>query len=247
MFLLAARARSLNEAQKLLALGFDILEITLPCPGGLEEERAWAELARQNHLTFLGHGPNEGDPNDLVNLEKKYLPQLKLALEAAQRLECPGLTIHFWFESLWVKQDVALEKISLLARVVEWGTALGVAVNLENLSEPWIDLKPPLDAIPDLGLTLDVGHAQLLHPENTAPDIIERFFHRLRHLHLHDNNGGPGPQDDLHLIPGQGRVPFSRIFGLLKQRDYNRTATLELWPHEMIQGRDFVLEAWRRA
>jgi len=247
MIRLGARARNVADGRACLDLGFELLEITLPCPGGPEEEAAWAELARENSFNYLAHGPEEGNPADLVHLENDYLPRLEAALAAAQRLKCLGLTLHFWLDSRWLKHPCLDGKIALLARIVDRGRALDVPVNLENLSENWEDLAPALTAVPDLGLTLDLGHAQLMRPESTAPAILDRFFPRVRHLHLHDNRGGRGPRDDLHLIPGRGIVPFARIFAILKALDYKRTATLELHPHEMDEARDWVEIAWREA
>lgn len=249
MIRLAARARSIEEAEQCLALGFDLLEITLPCPGGPEEERAWSEFSGRHQVAYLAHGPEEGNPFDLARLKREYMPRLRQALAAAERLGCLGLTVHFWLDSRWIKLPAAdiQDKVSLLARVAAWGASAGMPVNLENLSEDWTDLERPLAAIPDLGLTLDVGHAQLLRPENAAPGIIVHLFGRLRHLHLHDNHGGRSSKDDLHLIPGQGQVPLARIFGLLKERGYDRTATLELRPHEMAAARDWVTRVWEQA
>lgn len=120
-------------------------------------------------------------------------------------------------------------------------------MNLENLSEPWTDLDPAFTRVVDLGLTLDVGHAQLLTRCNTAPELIERFHSRLRHLHLHDNHGGWRPADDLHLPPGRGVVPYPLIFRTLRQYGYEGTATLELAPDEWGPARAWVLDAWREA
>ncbi|MBW2061977.1 MAG: sugar phosphate isomerase/epimerase [Deltaproteobacteria bacterium] len=245
MIQISARTRSLEAAEIILAQGFSILEITLPCPGGLEEEQAWGELARRRGLTLLGHGPEEGDPRILSRLESEYLPQLKLALEAAERLGVTLLTIHLWLDSNRLGPEVIKGKIDLLGRVVEWGVDAGVLVNLENLSETWTDLASPLNRYQGLGLTVDLGHAMLMHPENTAPEIINRLYERIHHLHIHDNHGGGSPRDDLHLFPGQGKVPFPQIFRLLKERGYNRTATLELEPPEMASARDWVLALWQ--
>ena len=43
MLKLAARVHNMDEALECLAMGFDQLEISLPCSGGMEEEKAWAE------------------------------------------------------------------------------------------------------------------------------------------------------------------------------------------------------------
>lgn len=243
MLPLAARARYLDEVYQCLALGFNLLEITLPC-GTPAEEQAYNQVRADRGVHYLAHGPQEGDPSQLVHLEKGYLPQLRQALEACRRLDCPGLTIHFWLEPRWLKPEIIKGKIELLARVVEWGETLGIGVYLENLSENDSALAAALEAVPALGLTLDVGHAQLLQKENVAPAILDRFHHRLRHVHLHDNLGGYSPRDDRHLPPGQGQVPFMAIFERLKKYGYQGPATLELKPEELTAARDWVTRLW---
>ncbi|MEW6263275.1 MAG: sugar phosphate isomerase/epimerase family protein [Thermodesulfobacteriota bacterium] len=241
---LAARVRGLEEAGQCLILGFKTMEITLPCPAGQAEEDRYRELALHHGLSYLAHGPEEGDPRDLEHLEKEYLPRVERAVQAAAGLGCLGLTIHFWLEPRWLKPEVIDRKIKLLSEAASWGRRWGVPVNLENLSESWAALEPVMSSIPDLGLTLDLGHAQLLRKENASLDIIEHFFDRIRHIHLHDNQGGDSPRDDLHLPPGQGAVPFQAIFTELKKRGYRGTATLELKPSQLVEARDWVAKVW---
>ena len=62
-------------------------------------------------------------------------------------------------------------------------------------------MRPFLEPIPELGLHLDIGHANLLLPQNSSDEIITAFRGRLRHVHLHDNKGGSA---DLHLPLGCG-------------------------------------------
>jgi len=247
MIQLSARIYSLDDAEELLSLGFEFLELSLPCSNGLKEETAWQEIAGRPGLTLLAHGPREGNPQDLDQLENRYLPDLKLALEQASRLNVPLITVHLWLESRYLPPETVSAKIELLNRVTDWGSDLGVKVALENLSESSADLEPALSRIPKLVLTLDLGHSMLLTPESTAPEIIINHFDRIAHIHLHDNHGGYSTKDDLHLIPGQGKVPFSPLFRMLKERGYDRTATLELKPHEMAEARDFILSSWNKA
>jgi sugar phosphate isomerase/epimerase len=247
MLTIAARAKNINQGQTLAASKFRVLEITLPCPGGDTEFAAWSNLCNSGDVLFLAHGPEEGNPADIQGLESGYLPKLRLAMEQAVHLECGLLTIHFWLESRFLSSDVIDAKVKLLERVVNWGNDLGVRVNLENLSESYLDLNRAMEAIPTLGITLDVGHAQILSEKNTSLAIIENLFPRIRHLHLHDNLGGNSPKSDLHLPPGQGIVPFDAIFKSLFSRGYNSTGTLELEPDEAIKARDWVIEAWEKA
>ena len=247
MLKLCARVHSLDDIEIILEQGFKVLEISLPCQGGHEEEQAWSELAQQRGLNLMGHGPNEGNPQDLTHLANECLPKFRQALEAAGRLGATLLTIHFNVDSRWLPPETVQGKIDLLAKLADWGSELTVQVNLENLSESSKDLEKALLEVPNLGLTLDVGHAMLTHETSTAPEIIRQLFDRISHLHLHDNHGGKSVRDDLHLIPGDGKVAFSEIFGMLKKRGYSRTATLELAPHEMALARKRVSDLWMNA
>ena len=247
MIRLCARAHTVDGIETILDVGFEVLEVSLPCVGGAKEEEAWAELVRARGLALLGHGPNEGDPRDLAHLADKTLPKFRAALEAARRLGATLLTIHFNVDSRWLPPETVAGKIELLNRIADWGAELGVQVNVENLSEGAADLEKALLEVPGLGLTLDVGHAMLTHRTSTAPEIIARLFDRITHLHLHDNHGGKSPRDDLHLIPGEGVVDFAGLFRALKAKGYDRTATLELAPNEMALARERVTALWEGA
>lgn len=247
MFEIGARIHNLEDAETILAEGFRMLEISLPCRGGREEEAVWKGLSAERGLTLFGHGPNEGRPTDLDFLEKETLPVFREALDEAQRIGVVLLTLHFNVDTRWIPAETVKGKIELLRQVTGWGRKRGIRVNLENLSEAAAVLKPALAGVPDLGLTLDFGHAMLTHQSSTAPEIIERLSDRIAHLHLHDNHGGMSVKDDLHLIPGEGEVDFPGLFKLFKARDYHRTATLELKPHELALGRQRVIDFWNKA
>ena len=244
---IGARIHNLEDAGPILLGGFKMLEITLPCKGGQEEEMAWKHLLEKNGLSIYGHGPNEGQPRDLEYLERETLPLFREALEAAQRIGVVLLTLHFNVDTRWIAQETVKGKIELLKRITQWGLDRKVAVNIENLSEAADVLEPALDDVPGLGLTLDFGHAMLTHPASTAPEIIERLSSRITHLHLHDNHGGLRVKDDLHLIPGEGEVDFLGLFKSLRSRNYHRKATLELAPHELALGKQRVVDIWNEA
>jgi sugar phosphate isomerase/epimerase len=247
MINLFARAHSLDAIEPILREDFTGLEITLPCSGGRDEEKAWSELARENGLVLLAHGPNEGNPRDVEFLAENTLPKLKTAIEEASRMGVIILTIHFNVDSRWLPPETVAGKIELLKQIAAWGTEFGVQVNIENLSETADDLKAALVEVPGLGLTLDTGHAMLTHPTSTAPEIIKQLFRYITHLHLHDNYGKDGVKGDLHLIPGEGEVNFSELFTLLKEKGYDHSATLELAPDEMAKGCQRVTDYWQEA
>ena len=129
------------------------------------------------------------------------------------------------------------EKIKALREIVDYGKRNSVAINLENLTETADDLDRVLNAEPDVGITLDVGHANLHGLENISISIIDRLGQVIRHVHLHDNRGGTGRYDDLHLPIGHGRVEFKPIIASLCDMGYRGTMTFEVKPEFQEAGR----------
>jgi sugar phosphate isomerase/epimerase len=96
------------------------------------------------------------------------------------------------------------------------------------------------EAVPGLGLTLDVGHAELITRKNRSFEIIERLRDSICHVHLHDNRGGRGSDDDLHLPIGQGIIDFTRVLEALTISGYKGTMTLELEHKDLDASRQIV-------
>ncbi|MGC8602599.1 MAG: sugar phosphate isomerase/epimerase family protein [Desulfomonilaceae bacterium] len=122
------------------------------------------------------------------------------------------------------------EKIRAFKEIVQYNQKNSVAINLENLSETAEDFDPVIDDVPGLGLTLDVGHANLGGSENKSIAFIEKFGKLIRHVHLHNNRGGQSQYDDLHLPIGDGNVDFATIMTSLMNAGYDGTLTLEVKP-----------------
>jgi len=177
---------------------------------------------------LIGHGPHEGPPNDLGSLWNTYYPNLRATVEAAAQLSIHFLTIHLWMDPRFVKPTVILEKLEILRRIFLLGRNSGVLISLENLSESSDDLSRVVSAIPELSLTLDVGHGELLSDRNASYKILEDLFPWIGHVHLHDNFGGKGVKDDRHLAIGMGSIEISNILRKIVETGYTGTVTLEL-------------------
>lgn len=105
----------------------------------------------------------------------------------------------------------------------------GICLMVENLPTGFnsaAQLQDLLDPMPAVGLHLDFGHANLGVERNTAPEILEKYGDRLRHVHLHDNKGG---NQDLHLPLGAGNIDLGEVVRSLKRCRYNGTITLEVF------------------
>ncbi len=73
------------------------------------------------------------------------------------------------------------------------------------------------------GLCLDVGHLFLLHIDFTH--YISVLGHRIKTLHLHDNDG----INDCHLAPYTGNVPWANLLQALKSVGYHGTINFETY------------------
>jgi sugar phosphate isomerase/epimerase len=239
--LLGGKATSLDDVISLSKLGLQFAEITIVDPDDLrrlhDEYRA---LLRKGDFFYLCHGPSEGDPNDLHSLETIYLPKLVRILDMMPELEMQLLTLHLWMDPRFVSEESIAYKIDLLNRIIQRTSGSGITVCLENLSESVVYLTEVLSTIPQLCLTLDLGHAELLSKENTSFGFLAHCPDRIRHIHMHDNHGGTSPGDDLHLPPGEGKIDFQKIFQKLHAVHYRGTITLELRPGQIESSLGYV-------
>ena len=234
---LGGTARSPDDVRRLKQLGLQFAEIPIVDPdkfaGSIGEYRA---LKKNSDIYYLCHGPREGDPNDIGTLENTYLPKLMQILTIMPELDMRLLTVHLWLDPRFVNPELITHKIGLLGRLIDRAKEMGITVCLENLSETASHMAEIFRALPDLGLTLDLGHAQLLTENNTAFGFLDRYPDRIKHVHIHDNRGGNSSSDDLHLLVGEGIVDFERAFQRLNEIGYRKTITLELRPAEIVRN-----------
>ncbi len=233
-----APVRSLDDITRLRRTGFDFGEIAMANAGA---RRMWWESGFINgglgKFFLMAHGPLEGDPNDAGSLWNRYVPNLLATVDTLNRMSIRSLNIHLLVDRRRVSNLVLAEKTRALKEIVEHGRKNSVAINLENLSETAEDFEPVIGQVPDLGLTLDVGHANLGGSENKSIAIIEKFGKLIRHVHLHDNRGGQSKDDDLHLPIGAGTVDFKAILTSLMSAGYDGTLTLEVKPELQADSR----------
>ena len=137
--------------------------------------------------------------------------------------------------------------IESLGELIEHGKKRGVGIMIENLPGDYNNVQQLgelLDPLPDLGLHLDIGHANLMVPYNTTEEILQRYGSRLRHVHLHDNKGG---HEDSHLPLGAGNIDLNRMVRALQSCGYDSTITLEVFSpdrHYFEYSRDKLQRVW---
>ena len=236
MILIGGRAHNLDEVIAVSRLGLPFIEVSLDDPATVS---GWLprllEIKHNSNTSFLAHYPNEDNPFDVKILRDKFLPRIKALMDLSRRLEINKATIHFWMDKRWAPAELLNGKLDILSRIVNCGHEYGITVCIENLSERAESFAPAFEAIPDLKMTLDIGHAQLLARQNTSFRFIEDHFSRIAHIHAHDNKGGTTVKDDLHLALGEGSVDYRAIFQALVGKGYDSTITMEVKVRDMLR------------
>jgi len=234
MVTIGGRAHTIEEIHKVGKLGYPFAEINIDNPESIEADLdVLRGLKEEYGLYYLAHYPNEGNPNDLKNLRENFLPKVKRLIELSAELEIRKGTMHFWMDKRWADADVIAAKLEMLTELVEHAKSHQLLLCLENLTARHDSFSNYFAAVPDLRMTMDIGHGQLLTKGNTAFGFMEHVFPKIAHVHVHDNMGGTGVKDDLHLPLGEGKVDYPQILTILKEKGYDSTITMEVKPEDM--------------
>lgn len=185
------------------------------------------------------------------SIRRAAVEELKYCLEAFGRIGAKWMNLHpgrkpplhDW--KFTVHQN--LQSLhDLLPVAKNWDVGLMVE-NIPGEFNSLPEISELLDPIPELGLHLDIGHANLMVAQNTADEILRKFASRLRHVHLHDNKGGAA---DLHLPLGSGSINVRHYVQLLRSSGYDSTVTLEVFTEDRYyveHSRDVLQQLWNEA
>lgn len=186
---------------------FDFIEITIQ-PSLLEKFEALIPGLKEKigKTEILGH----------IHDGVLALDAIKKNIELLAQLGIQKITIHP-FEKLGIP-----ENIELLKKVAEFCATKNIQLCLENISKPPYNsvenIKAILEQLPDVKLTLDVGHA------NRAGELdkfLEVFKGKIGHIHLHDNMG---QMDHLFFTD---KNKFDQAISKIKATGYDGTVLME--------------------
>ena len=244
-----------HELAWMAGMKLDFIDLTLEPPAAAtwqlrpDDVRA---LLRDHGLGVIGHTAFYLPiASSFESLRRAAVAELKHAAEFFAAIGAPWMNVHPDGHAPFVDQPTVVHRnIVSLRELVEFARPLGVKIMLENVPGRFnsvAQLSPIFDALPEVGLHLDIGHSNLSVAHNTAPELIARFAGRLAHVHLHDNRGGHA---DLHLALGMGDVDVAGHVRTLRASGYDGTITLEVFArdrHYLGYSRDRLREMWAAA
>jgi len=242
MAIIGGRAHNIEQIHEVGKLGYPFVEISLEKPEEIKEQLDdLLKLKETYNIFYLAHYPNEGNPSDINKLKTNFIPKMKMLFKLSHDLGISKGTMHFWMDRRWASPSLISAKIELLSDLVDHATQCGIVLCIENLTERSDSFSTAFNAIPNLRMTMDIGHGELLSKENTTLEFTEHLFQKIAHIHVHDNYGGTSVKDDLHLALGEGIVDFPKILTLFNKKGYESTITMEVMPVDMQRTLDAIL------
>ena len=253
-----------DEILRFGKLGFDYVEI------GIEEPQATPQmLMRQNQeilrslsetrLFALGHTAywvGFGSAHEKVR--RGWVEEAKDMIQAASQLRIHLLNFHYNARLGRVGAKEAsrnnfVENFSNSMReLTQFAESMNVELMLENPPPQGVYPLEGIDyfaqvinSVPKLRLHLDVAHAYIENGMKGVQQYLDTFGDKLVHVHLHDNHG----KQDEHLPLGRGKIDIRKVVKALKEIDYCRTITFEVFTSrtDAVRSRELFKKRWERS
>lgn len=201
--------------------------------------KALRDVAGSYGFAYTVHAPfadiNIAAPSKTIR--RVVLKRLERSIRCASELDAklwvfhPGVRTGVTYFYPGLEWRLNLESTRKLLRVAE---EYDLKIAVENVPEPYPFLLKSVEDFSkfyeelgeNLGLTLDIGHANL---NNQTEAFIKRYQHRLVHMHVSDNHG----KNDLHLGIGYGNIDWKHVASIVKGINFNGTIVVESVEHVM--------------
>jgi sugar phosphate isomerase/epimerase len=241
-----------EEIESIAALGLEFVDLTLEPPQAASwriDPYAIRDALQKHNFPVVGHTAFYLPMGSAIeDLRKASVQELHRCLDAFHIVGASWMNVHpDRHAPMHSRQFFIEQNLRSFEELMEHARQLGIGIMIENLPGDYNSapqLGELLDRIPDLGLHLDIGHANLQVPFNTTQEILDAYGSRLRHVHLHDNKGGYA---DLHLPLGSGTVDVHSAIRALKRCGYDGTITLEVFTPDrqyLTYSRDVLRRLW---
>lgn len=242
----------LEEIEWMAEAGMDFIDLTLEPPGApswsVDAPAIRAALERR-HMGVVGHTAwYLPMASAIPEVREGAVAELCRCLDRFSEVGAKWMNLHPDRHTPWHSRDFYIARnLDTIRELMGHASKRGVGLMVENLPGDYNSapqLADLLDPVPELGLHLDIGHANLQVPYNTTGEILAAHGKRLRHVHLHDNKGGHA---DLHLPLGTGTVDLRGSIQALQKCGYDSTITLEVFTpdrHHLTYSRDLLRRTW---
>lgn len=242
----------LEEIAWMAEAGMEFVDLTLEPPGAASwavDTGAIRRALERNRMAVVGHTAwYLPMASAIPEIRRAAIAELRRCLYKFGEVGAKWMNLHPDRHTPWHPREFYIScNAASIEELLPDVEKCGVGLMIENLPGDYnsaSQLGDLLDRIPQLGLHLDIGHANLQVPHNTTEEILAAHGKRLRHVHLHDNKGGHA---DLHLPLGTGTVDLRGSMEALRKCGYDGTITLEVFTpdrHHLLYSRDLLRKTW---
>ncbi len=242
----------LREIEWMAAMGLGFVDLTLEPPAAASwrvDPQAIRRHLERFHMDVVGHTAFYLPmASAFEEVRCACVKELKRCIAVFSEVGAKWMNLHADRHTPMHDRRFFIQRnIETFRELLEEGRARGVGLMIENLPGDYNtveQLGELLDPLPDMGLHLDIGHANLMVPWNQTEAILQRYGDRLRHVHLHDNRGG---HEDMHLPLGAGNIDLTWAVRCLQNCGYDATITLEVFTpdrHYLSYSAEKLRQTW---
>ena len=242
---------SLFDSIELISkIGYDGIEIVLDEPHAflpLSKNRIFKiknsileknlEVSNLNANTVFGRSKNsskDGFEPSLSNTNQKFrkwrIAYTKQVIDFAECLNSKSISITSGLNNL-ENSDLSLKLFhDSLIEIGEYAEKKNISIAIEyepnllidNSNKAWNLIS---SGFKNIGLNLDTCHAEV-NKENLS-DIITKFGKKILHTHISDCKNNI----HYHLLPGEGKIDFQKMYNSLNNVGYSGFLTAELYTY----------------
>jgi sugar phosphate isomerase/epimerase len=252
-----------EEILRFHGLGFDYAEIGIEEPNAtpqvlIRQKNEILSLLSMNGMFAVGHTAYwVGFGSSHEKVRRGWIEEAKDMIHAASELKIELLNFHFYGRHGMIgateqsKNTFLRNFTDAMKELTQFAATRKVSLMLEN-SPP--ENRSPLESldcfshvmksVPALSFHLDVGHAFIEKRMKGVRDYLEAFGDRLAHVHMHDNHG----KQDEHLRLGMGKIDTREVIRLLKDINYDKTITFEVFSShaDAVRSMRFFSKQWNK-
>jgi sugar phosphate isomerase/epimerase len=229
----------ISEIIKIYELNFEYVEIGIEGPQGNPDiiDKTKDEIVRllqkfkQKPIAHTAYWIDLA--SDYDSIRQAWINEAIREIRIARKVGIDLINFHANVNGMFYgeKRKIVLGNlIKSLREIVNHANKSKVAVMLENTPlsngiHNVEEFKYIVDNVPNLFVHLDIPHAFTSGGMNSVIDYIQTFRDKIVHIHWHDNHG----KKDEHLPIGDGLIDHQVAIKALKDINYDRTITLEVF------------------
>jgi len=209
------------------------------------------KISKENNISLILHASYFKSLCSINHkISKEAFKFLRKEILLARKIGAKQITIHggeLTNESTITKNFEFIIEIENLKEIIKLGKKYGIKIGLENsftsgkLCRTPEDLLKVVNSVKGLGITFDIGHANLI---NLDPI---KYFKKVKNfvidMHIHDNNG----RSDQHRLIGEGNIDFKKFLKECKNSDYYGPFIFEVFPRKnVLKCREKFFDVWNQ-